>query len=842
MPSLTKAQLLAEVETLRKALENESAKLKHEAAMRQALERTLTEALEQQTATSEILKVISSSPTDLQPVMDAVAENAARLCDASDAQILRVDGETITLVASYGRLPTITTEPRRISRRLVGGRAIIDRMTLHIPDVRVVRDEFPDSATLKLGVRTVLATPLRREDVAIGVIMIRRMEVRPFSDKQVQLLQTFADQAVIAIENVRLFKELEERNRELTTALDQQTATSGILRVISSSPTDVQPVFDSIAQSVRRLCRGTTSAVLTYDGKLIHLVALSNVNPEGTDALRQAFPRPPSRATTTTRAILTGKVVMIPDVLEDPDYALTGPAQTVGFRNALAVPMLREGKTIGGISVMRAEPGPFSESEIELLKTFADQAVIAIENVRLFKELEAKNADLTEALEQQTATSEILRIISSSPTDIQPIFDTIVQSAVRLCDGLYSVVIRFDGELMHIGASYNYTPEVLQAVRQMYPMPPSRQQLSGRVILTRAVVHIEDVLDDLEYRQHVARAGGWRAMLGVPMLREGNPIGMIGVLRGQPGPFSETQIELLKTFADQAVIAIENVRLFTELQQKNEALTQANAQVSEALERQTAMSEILRVISSSPTDVQPVFGSIAESVRRLCRGTASAVYSYDGKLIHLVAVSNVNPEGADAWRQAFPRPPSRATATARAILTGEVVMIPDVLQDPEYALTGAAQTAGFRSCLAVPMLREGKVIGGIAGVRAEPGPFSQNEIGLLKTFADQAVIAIENVRLFTELQEKNRAVTEALEQQTTTSEILRVISMSSRHLRRSRGAHGDCATLPTGWCSASTGNSSISRPTTISPRNSWRRSAAYSQSAPGARASRPGRS
>src|SRR5713226_4860119 len=301
------------------------------------------EALEQQTATAEILRVISRSPTDLRPVMEAVAENAARLCDATDAQILRGDGETITLVASYGRLPTITTEPRRISRRLVGGRAIIDRMTLHISDVRAVRDEFPDSATVQLGVRTVMATPLLREGVAIGVIMIRRMEVRRFSDNQIALLQTFADQAVIAIENVRLFKELEARNADLTEALERQTATAEILRVISRSQTDVQPVFDTIVGSAVRLCDGLFSALYQFDGELIHHVAHHNFTPEGLEETHRVFPTRPTRALGTGRTILERAVVHLPDVELDPEFQHRAIHRAVGFRSALFVPMLREG-------------------------------------------------------------------------------------------------------------------------------------------------------------------------------------------------------------------------------------------------------------------------------------------------------------------------------------------------------------------------------------------------------------------------------------------------------------------------------------------------------------------
>src|SRR6266404_4745921 len=407
-------------------------------------ERALSEALDQQTATAEILRVISSSPTDLGLVMDAVADNAARLCDASDAQILRADGETITLVASYGSLPTISREPRPISRRLVGGRAIIDRVTLHIPDVTLVQDEFPDSSTMPLGVRTALAIPLLREGTAIGVIMIRRMEVRPFSDKQVALLQTFANQAVIAIENVRLFKELEASNAELTESLAQQTATSEILRTIAHAQTDTQPVFDTIVRSAARLCHGANAALFLTHGGMLYEPANYGSSPEARAATRARYPRPVGMDTPPGMAILTRSVVHVPDT-EDPsatEHVRQG-ARLLGFRGLVTVPMLREGEPVGAIIVTHRDPGLFSDAEVELLKTFADQAVIAVENVRLFTELEARNRDLTVALEQQTTTSEILRVISQSPTDVQPVFDAIASSATRLCDAAFSVVFRF---------------------------------------------------------------------------------------------------------------------------------------------------------------------------------------------------------------------------------------------------------------------------------------------------------------------------------------------------------------------------------------------------------------
>ena len=422
----------------------------------------------------------------------------------------------------------------------------------------------------------------------------------PFPDKQIELLKTFADQAVIAIENARLFKELGARNGELTEALEQQTATSEILRVISRSPTDVQPVFDTIVAAAMKLCDAVSGNVFTFDGTLIHAGAVVNVNPDAGEAMRRLWPRPPSRDMAAARAVLTCSVVVIPDVLEDSDFAATAIAVAGGFRSILAVPLLRDGRPIGAIAVGRPQPGPFPDKQITLLQTFADQAVIAIENVRLFKELELRNRDLTEALEQQTATSEILRVISSSPTDVQPVFDIIGESAEKLCAAEISIVSRVDGELIQLVALHGVSAEGMAVIRRRFPMRMDARTVTARCVLDRSVVHIDDVLAEPDYEtKDAALAAGFRGSLGVPMVREGQVIGAIFVARREPGLFTDSQVELLKTFADQAVIAIENVRLFKELEVRNRDLTVA-------LEQQTATSEVLKVISRSAFDLQPV--------------------------------------------------------------------------------------------------------------------------------------------------------------------------------------------------------------------------------------------
>ncbi len=412
-----------------------------------------------------------------------------------------------------------------------------------------------------------------------------------------------------------LEQKVEARTRELTEALEQQTATSEILRVISSSPTDVQPVFDVIVERAVRLCGARFGRVYRYDGTLIHMVASHGLSARGLGEVQQVFPRPAGDDTIVGQVILTRQPVYMRDIEREREVPALSRRmiEALGTRSQVTIPMLRAGEPIGAMTVGWSEPEAFNDQQIALLKTFADQAVIAIENVRLFKELESRNSDLGEALEQQTATGEILSVISSSPTNTQPVFDAIVRSSVKLCDGLFGAVYLLREGLVHLVAHHNFSPEALEAARQTFPAPPTPAIGAGRALLTQTVVHIPDVtLDEHYLARPLTQALGTRSLLCVPLLRDGAAIGTIVVGRGEPEPFSDKQIAVLKTFGDQAVIAIENVRLFTELDDKTRQLEIANRHKSEFLAN---MSHELRtplnaVIGFSEVLLERMFGEV----------------------------------------------------------------------------------------------------------------------------------------------------------------------------------------------------------------------------------------
>ncbi|HKQ28859.1 MAG TPA: GAF domain-containing protein [Burkholderiales bacterium] len=696
-------------------------------------------AEEEQRATSEILAILSKSPSDVQPVFDTIIRSAVRLGDADLGTLFRLDGTSIHVGAhcklnAQAEALYARVFPQPLNDGSPYGRAMLEGKVVNMPDLQKLAfsSESRDRARV-LGIRAVLAVPVRGKNGILGALVIGRRAAGAFPRSYVRLLESFADQAAIAMENVRLFSATKE-------SLARQTATAEILKVIASSPSDVQPVFDAIVRSAGRLAAGSSVNVSRLVGDRLYLAAYTPVSPVADEVLRNLYPIPITEARPLAEAVRRQSSFFVGDFETDPDVGARAREvmRARGFRSTLYVPIVHGDVVHGVLHVSKLEPGPFPQQWVELLETFASQAVIAIENVRLFNETK-------EALERQTATAEILRVISSTPTETQPVFDAIVRSGLRVFAGSGVGIALVQTDRVRIVSAGG----TLGATATTVDMPLNAESTTGTAIVNRTVVNTKDTEapDAPPYARDNGRALGFRSIAAAPMLREGMAIGAVGVTLKDPGGLSDKHLELLKTFADQAVIAIENVRLFNE--------------TAEALEQQTTTAEILRVISSSPTDVQPVFDAIVQSAARLFAPCKAVIVMREGDRLQWKARAGPQQSPADVdrlYNTLYPLPldPERSVS-ARAILERRMIYVSDT---EASGIVEAARVIGraakHRSLTIIPLLRDGDGIGTLGIQHPEPGfKLTDKQLALLRTFADQAVIAIQNARLFHEIHEKS---------------------------------------------------------------------------------------
>ena len=555
---------------------------------------------------ADLLKVISQSGFNLQVVLDTLVQSAARLCEAEMASVVHPEGSVYRSFAHYGYsqnlIEFMETHPVHLGRGTVTGRTILECKPVQIPDV-LADPEFTFTEVARIGgMRTMLGVPLLRDGVPMGVFVLSRRAVRPFSDKQIELVQNFSAQAVIAIENARLLTELRG-------SLQEQTATSEVLQVINSSSGDLEPVFAAMLEKAIRICDANFGNIYRWDGEVLHLLASHNTPPALAEArkhspLRPFAETPVGRMVAHKAAFHSADMTAMPGYIDRSDPGAVAAVELGGVRTILAVPMLKENEMIGSFSLYRQEVRPFTDKQIALVTNFAAQAVIAIENARLLNELRQRTADLsqrttdlTELLEQQTATSEVLRVISASAGELDPVFTSMLENAVRICDATFGNIYRWDGEALHLLASHN-TPPALAKAREHAPLLPYPETPVGRMVAHKAAFHFADMAALPGYIDRsdpgaiaAVELGGTRSFLAVPMLKEDELVGAFIVSRQEVRPFSDKQIVLVANFADQAVIAIENARLLKELRERTEEVEKLNLHLEQRVTDQVGEIE-----------------------------------------------------------------------------------------------------------------------------------------------------------------------------------------------------------------------------------------------------------
>ena len=715
----------------------------------------LTELLEQQTATADVLGVISSSPGALEPVFNALLEKATRLCEAKFGNLFLRDENGFHYVAMHGApsaymalgkpLVVLSEHPYAPLAE-----AVRTKQTVHISDLSTHQSYLKQDPRIValvdvVGARTNLTVPMLKDDEVIGAIFIYRQEVRPFTDKQIALVQNFAAQAVIAIENTRLLNELRQ-------SLEQQSATSEVLRVISSSPGELKPVFQAMLENAVRVCGAKFGVLYLSEGNGFRTVAMHDV-PSAFAELREREPVIVLPGGGLGRLAKTKQVVHIADYAAEPAQARGRLGDLGGARTVVAVPMFKDNELVGAIVIYRQQVLPFADKQIALLQNFAAQAVIAIENARLLNELRQRTSDLTESLEQQTATSKVLDVISRSAFDLQAVFETVAESSVRLCGADRAFIFRFDGELLRMAVAYN-APQQLKDFISQNPFGLGRNTSSGRAALERRTVHIPDVLADPEYTYGSKDVEALRTILAVPILKSEELLGVMNIYHlDEVTPFTDKQIALVETFADQAAIAIDNVRLLDALRHRTDELgrsvgeLQALGEVSQAvnstLDLETVLSTIVaKAVQLSGTEAGAIYG-YDEQAREFC---LRATYGMDQVLIEVLTQRHIDLDD-----------PTVASIFAQR----EPTQVADLREEFASELNEIVLRAGYRARMVAPLLRGEDIVGMLVVRRRTPGEFAKNTIDLIKTFAAQSALAIQNARLFHEIGDKSRQLEEA---------------------------------------------------------------------------------